>query len=187
MVEDLAVREVMTREYVGVSESDTVRDAAQLMLDEEQSAIAVLRGSDPVGLVLESQLLITLLNGNDPDEMRIDAVMSGPPTVLSPDTGIAEAAAVLADAKTDHVFVGHNNELLGVLSENDLITAVTSVLTTESSDRYDEQREGAQDVTASTDREPMATSQSVCESCGIFKPDLELVNGQLLCTDCRAV
>ncbi len=182
MVDDLAVREVMTRDYVGASESDTVRDAAQLMLDEDQTAIVVLRGSDPVGMVLERQLLAALLNGNDPDETRIDALVKTRPTVLDPDTGIAQAASVLADATTDHVFVGHDEELLGVLSENDLITAVTSMLTTESSDRFGEP----------TDAQPgeddtMDASQSVCENCGTLKTDLELVNGQLVCTDCRAV
>ena len=187
MVEDLAIREVMTRDYVGASESDTVRDAAQLMLDEHQAAIAVLRGTDPVGVVLERQVLGVLLDGGDPDETSLDTIMQRPPSVLPPDTGIAEAAGVLADAQTDHVFVGHDDELIGVLSENDLITAVTSLLTTESSIPFDESEAATQRMESGGGTNTMETSQSVCESCGIFKPDLELVNGQLLCVDCRSV
>lgn len=187
MVEDLAVREVMTREFVGASESDTIRDAAELMLGEDQAAVVVLRGSEPVGMILERQLLSAVLNGHDPDKTRVGTIMGRPPTVLSPETGIAEAAAVLADAKTDHVFIGHGENLIGVLSENDLITAVTSLLTTEFADRFDERIESPQPRTEPEERSEMPSSQSVCENCGSLKYDLEPVDGKLVCADCRDV
>lgn len=186
MVDDLAIREVMTREYVGVSESDTLRDAARLMLEEDASAVVVLRGRDAVGMVLERQVIAALLDGADPAETRIDSIMRRPPTTLEPDTGIAEAAAVLADAHTDHVFVGTGGEIEGVLSENDLITAVTSILTTEAGGDVTGRRDGTESVPERDEEtSQMTAAHNVCESCGTLKADLEPVDGQLLCADCR--
>lgn len=184
MVEDLTVRDVMTHEYVGVSESDTVRDAAELMLDESESIIAVLRGSEPVGMVRERELLAALLTDQDPTDTRIDAVMQRPPRALESAQTIGEAAIVLADADTAHVFVSEAGELVGVLSENDLITAVTSMLATERS--VPEETPRAAEQLIETGGGSM-TTQSVCEECGTLKADLEHVNGQLICSDCRTI
>lgn len=184
MVDDLAIREVMTREFVGVNEGDTLRDAAELMLEEDQGAVAVLRGSKPVGMVLERQVLGALLDGLNADDTTIDQIMQRPPSTLPPETGIAEAAAVLADATTDHVFVGRNGDLMGILSENDLITAVTAMLTTDRDEEFDDYA-GEQEVSDDAHSE-MSSSQSVCEICGTLKADLAAVDGQLVCSDCRA-
>lgn len=185
MVDDLTVRDVMTRDYVGVSESDTVTEAAELMLGEGESVIAVVRGSEPIGMVMERQLIEALLHEKDPSKTRIDAVMHRPPRSIQPDVSLAEAAAILADADTDHVFVSAGDGVLGVLSENDLITAVTSILTTEPGESYDQ----AFDVGMTTEPQGSDTmsAQSVCEVCGTLKASLENVNGQLVCGDCRSV
>ncbi len=184
MVDDLTVRDVMTREYVGVSESDTVADVARLLVEEGEAAAAVLHGQEPVGSVMARQLLGALLDDEDPATRRIDSIMTRPPQDVHPDESLAHAAAILADAETDHVFVTGGNGLLGVLSENDLITAVTSILTTEPGQALDDDYDAGMGGT--DEPEPMS-SQSVCEVCGTLKTDLENINGQLVCDDCRAV
>ncbi len=184
MVEDLAVRDVMTREYVGVSESDTVEEVARLMIDEEETAVVVLRGQEPVGFVMARQMLSAVLGSEDVSGLTIDEIMTRPPAAVRPAESLSHAAAILADAQTDHVFVTEGNELLGVFSENDLITAVTSILTTEPGEALDDDYDaGIVDADAA---EAMST-QSVCEVCGTLKTDLENINGQLVCDDCRAV
>ena len=184
MVDELIVRDVMTREFVGVSESDTVGDAAALMLEEGESVIAVLRGSEPVGVANARTLLYAMVNRQDPETTTIGTVMQQPPQSLRPDETLADAAAILADAETDHLFVSAGDELLGVLSENDVVTAVTSLLVTDSQSEGEPFRTAA--VVPEGGDESM-TTQSVCEVCGSLKADLEDVNGQLVCPDCRAM
>jgi len=57
MERDVSVREVMDREFLGASESDGLREAAELMLVEDADSVVVLRGSDPVGVVTERDLM----------------------------------------------------------------------------------------------------------------------------------
>ena len=51
MNENVTVREVMEREFVGVSESDGVLETSELLLREGSDLAVVLRGSEPVGVV----------------------------------------------------------------------------------------------------------------------------------------
>ncbi|WP_195155705.1 CBS domain-containing protein, partial [Halorubrum sp. AJ67] len=46
---DTTVRDVMHREFLGVSESDSLSDAAALLVEEETNCVVVVRGGDPVG------------------------------------------------------------------------------------------------------------------------------------------
>lgn len=185
MVEDLTVRDVMTHDFLGVSESDSVAEVAQLMVEEGASAVAIIRGSEPIGVVMAGRMIDALLQTETPEHVSIDAIMHRPPRSIRPDLSLAEAAAILADADTDHVFVTTGDEILGVLSENDLITAVTSMLTTESDTPLDDDYDAA--VGSESEGLGTMSSQSVCEVCGTLKTNLENINGQLVCDDCRAV
>lgn len=185
MVEDLTVRDVMTRDYVGVSESDSVEDVAQLMVEEGARTVAVVRGSQPIGSIVSDAMIAALLARENGQAKPVDTIMRQPPRAIEQDLSLADAAAILADADTDHVFVTGEDGILGVLSENDVITAVTSILTTEADAEFNDDYDAA--VTVEADSLGTMSSQSVCEVCGTLKTNLENINGQLVCDDCRAV
>ena len=183
MVEDLTVRDVMTREYIGVSESDTVQETADLLREDDQSAIAVLHGSDPVGMVLERHLLSAYVDGRDPNETRMDAIMHPSPPSVRPDRSLGEAAAILADVPGDHILVLDGDELIGILSEGDLLRALVTTLETDpNADEVGVRMDVTPDTATST-----LSDQSVCELCGEFKRGLQSIDGQLLCSDCRVM
>ncbi|MFC7195331.1 CBS domain-containing protein [Halosimplex aquaticum] len=72
MERDVSVQEVMDREFVGVSESDGLRETAELMLAEEADSAVVLHGSEPVGVVTERDALEAFVRaeGSPPPRMR---------------------------------------------------------------------------------------------------------------------
>ena len=190
MREDLTVRDVMTRAYLGVSESDPLRETASLLVDEGASVVAVVRGSEPRGVVDDRQLLAALLSESVPADASIGSVMTKAPPTIPATADLAEAASILSDADTTHLLVVDDEGIAGVLSENDVLTAVTSVLTTESiRTEQAEVNAAAEDEELEADAEEAAdvSLQSVCEVCGMLKSDLVNFNGQLVCTDCRSV
>lgn len=185
---DLTVKDVMTTEYLGVSESDDLSDVATMVLDENASVVAVTRGKGVQGMVSDRMLLAALLKVGAENDRTIDQWMMSDPPVISPEADLAEAAALLADEDTSHLFVLHGDDLVGVLSENDMLTAITSMLTTES--MVDEEREFSsmsEEEDESVDEPSDVSLQSVCEVCGTLKSDLSNFNGQLVCMDCRSV
>lgn len=189
MATDLTVKDVMTRAYLGVSESDPIREVAELLIDEDASVVAVIRGTELLGGVNERQLLAALLGNELSGDTPIKSCMTERPPTIQPDATLTEAATILADANTRHLFVKTAGELEGVLSENDVLTAVTSLMTTESMEEREEEVASAMntDLKAEAEDAGHLSVQSVCEVCGTLKSDLMNYNGQLVCQDCRSV
>jgi CBS domain-containing protein len=178
---DVTVRDVMAREYVGVSESDPVLDTVALLLEEAEECAVVLRGSEPVGLFTERDVLELLVDGQDPDGTSVGEAMTPAPDTVSPDYTVSEAANIVSAGDARRLLVVEEGEVLGVLTEHDLLEAATIEQVSASA----EPTETAVAVGESQGQEYSA--QSICEACGALTRDLADVNGQLLCANCRDI
>lgn len=181
MVQDLTVRDAMTTAYVGVSESDTVGDVIDVMIEDGVSGVVVLRGTEAVGTVTERDLLRAATTGTIPVDAGIASVMSGPGPSVSAETPLPEAASTLSTEDGYQLLVRNGEGLVGVLTPQDVITAAASLLSSP------EQGPGtlAAPEAEAVSENPEYTTQSVCEVCGSLMPGLESVNGQVVCVDCR--
>ena len=199
---EVTVRDVMSREYVGVSESDTVLGAVRLMHEEGVGSVVVLRGSDPVGIVTESDVLGLVAAETDPAETAVSAVMSQPVISVEVDRGLSDAAGTMSHEDIRRILVTDEGELVGVLDERDVISASASLSGVPSfRDRPLAVGEGRADTPAGgepvgDDRVGAAANgndraeysdRSICETCGTLSRELSNVNGQLICVDCRDV
>jgi CBS domain-containing protein len=180
----ITVRDVMNREFVGVSESDRLDEAAELMTTEPAEAVVVLRGSEPIGSVSTATALAAMLEG-DPREQSVGEVMEPPVPTVGPDTALSDAAQHLIGRGTAHLLVVDDEEVVGVLTEHDVLAATETV----------EASVVATSATAGETGEPTETMESetaeqsvqgICEGCGSLTPELSTVNGQLVCPACRA-
>ncbi|WP_332899330.1 MULTISPECIES: CBS domain-containing protein [unclassified Haladaptatus] len=182
MEDTVTIRDVMTREFVGVSESDLAVNTAQLIRDEGQGCAVVLRGQEVVGLVTEGDMLGLFLNGKDPSSATVSDVMHPGIVTVSDDLPVEEAASMLTRGNAGRLIVLEGAEPIGIVTEGDLVTA--SVLG----------HLGSGDETDAepnlSDADPLDTeysNQSICEVCGSLTRDLANVNGQLVCPDCRDI
>ncbi|GAA0678078.1 CBS domain-containing protein [Natronoarchaeum mannanilyticum] len=196
MDEDVTVRDIMSREFVGVSESDAVADVADVLREDEATLAAVVRGSRPVGVVTAHDLLAHVSDDTAP--VTVGDVMREPEPTATPDRSFVDALDLMSTEGTRRLLVTDDEELVGVLTANDAVTAATSLLQNGTGMERERQAVGADvgtDAVAgrvSDDRAPANenagySSQSVCESCGSLTRDLQNFNGQLICADCRDV
>ena len=206
----LALRDVMSHEFVGVSESDGLRDAVGLLRAEHVTSAVVLRGSDPVGMLTADAVIEAVADELDLSAVNVADVMAETPVSLSKDTTVAEAGAVLARTGDPCVLVTDGDEVAGVVEARDIGPAVAG--RTESgggvapaggapesvagtTDTPVEMAESAGDGFADAPADEYAeggaqndyAEQGVCESCGGLAAELANVNGRLLCTECRSV
>jgi len=123
----VTVRDVMTREFVGVSESDTVLGAVKLMDEDGAGCVVVLRGSDPVGIVTESDVLALVAAERDPAEVEVSSVMSEPVVSVHADRALSDAAGTMSREDIRRLAVTNDDDLVGVLSERDVIAASASL------------------------------------------------------------
>lgn len=185
---DVTVKELMTRDYVGISESDPISGAVDLLLEEDASAAVVLRGSEPIGMLTRADALSHLTSSGDVDD-PVSTAMSGTMPSVSPNAGFVDAANKLAEAGVECLLVTEGNETAGLVTVRDVAGAAASLSTRPPHDGgHDRTLETATiEAGEGTTAEAQYSRQSVCETCGSLTPDLQNFNGQLICADCREV
>ena len=57
--------------------------------------------------------------------MRLHALVGGTTEIMGPEGSLADAAESMADQEVDYVVVINNRELVGILTERDLVVAVS--------------------------------------------------------------
>ncbi|PSQ62782.1 MAG: inosine-5-monophosphate dehydrogenase [Halobacteriales archaeon SW_8_66_22] len=191
MKPDVTVREMMDREYVGVSESDDLLDCVELLLYEDADAAVVQRGSEHVGVVSQHDILELLVHGPSPSEAQAGDAMRETIPTIAPDASLASAADRMSTQSTGRLLVTDGEEPVGMLTERDLIATrrhELNTIETGASDAesvtvglHDEDDIGEEMAGAGFD------DQGICEVCGTLTHDLSSFNGQLLCADCREI
>jgi CBS domain-containing protein len=168
---------VVTREFVGVGESDTLLGTVRLLAAEDAESAVVLRGRDPIGLVRADDVYDAVTADGSLGDVPVTGVMSDPPPTLAPSQSLAAAADALSGADADLLLVAEGDDLLGTVSARDLVEALAA--------RPPEGR--GRSPTAASPDDVVYSERSICEVCGSFSQSLVQFNGQLVCDDCRTV
>ena len=130
---DTTVRDVMHREFLGVSESDSLSEAAALLVEEETNCVVVVRGSEPVGRLESRDALRALLDAGGvtegsapeagPDEFAVADAMGPPLPVVSPNDSLAAVEERLVAEGADRVVAVDDGEAVGVVTDGDVLAA----------------------------------------------------------------
>lgn len=188
MRDGTTVRDLMHREFLGVSESDDLADAAELMLSEGADCLVVLRGGEAVGCLTPRNALTALLDGAGLESTTVGDVMEPPAPTIDADARLTIAEERLVTEGTGRLVVTVDEEAVGVITERDVLAANPVRRPPE----RDVNREtGAEREAATSTQEVGDTAgvvtQSICEQCGALTADLDRSNGKLLCQDCLEV
>lgn len=140
------VRQVMTTEVITASVDTPLREVARLLIDRRISGLPVVDAQGAlVGVVSETDflakqagpgsrrpsLLQWLLSGTQAAKhaaTRLHATTAGeamtrPPVTIGPDRSVAEAAALMAQAKVNRLPVTEQGRLIGILTRADIVRA----------------------------------------------------------------
>lgn len=190
---DMTIRDVMTREFVGVSESDSVLSTARLLLAEDADCAVVLRGNEPVGVLTERDVLATFVEDDEPDidGVTVAEAMNGSVASIPANRDFEEAIDRLSSTTTDRLLVIENgsNEPIGLLTHRDVTAAVTHAMRLRATPYEDAEADanGIRSEFGTAESTPVDAIQSICEACGSLSRSLMNVDGQLVCPDCRDV
>ena len=114
------------KELVTIEGSRSVKEAAEIMLEKGIGSIVVTEKGSPVGIVTKSDLLgRVIVNCRDPRECRIGEIMSSPLISIGKNTPILDAMRELRHRKVRRLLVSDGEKLVGIVSEYDMINAVT--------------------------------------------------------------
>jgi CBS domain-containing protein len=133
------VRDIMQQKVVTISASDTLSTVEDIMTLGGVRHMPVVHRGVLVGVVSERDLLrasLSNLTEFGMEERRaflqvveITQVMSTPPTAISPDATVPQAARMLADCKIGCLPVLEDGKLIGMLTESDVLRYFAGSLT----------------------------------------------------------
>ena len=121
------VGDVMRPPLTTVDQNDHVAAAAYLMRHAGATALVVLDGQEtnrPLGIITEADIVHTVADGKDVNEVRIRDVMTTGPTVVTADTGIPEAAETMTNGHFRHLPVVGDTGLTGIVDIRDVCRAL---------------------------------------------------------------
>lgn len=123
----MLVRGRMTRDVVTVPPSANVTDALGTLESNNIRHLPVLEGGRLVGIVSDRDLRMAL--SGDVDAATIADVMTPDPLTVPPATPIEEAARTLSEHRIGCVPVVENDEVVGILTESDVLRAFVELMT----------------------------------------------------------
>ena len=125
------VGDVMRPPLTTVDQNDHVAAAAYLMRHAGATALVVLDGQSnrPLGIITEADIVHTVADGRDVNEVRIRDVMTIGPTVVTVDTGIPEAAETMTTGHFRHLPVVGDGGLTGIIDIRDVCRALLDMST----------------------------------------------------------
>ena len=184
---DVTVRELMNREYVGVSESDDLVETVEVLLAEEADTAVVLRGQEPIGVVTERDILNVLVDDPALETATVADAMTDELPTVSPEEPLDKAADKMSAQSTRRLLVIELGELRGVITEHDLLTSRAGEPVQETAVTAATADQTAESARTTEQSDERYSDQSICEVCGSLASDLRSFNGQLVCPDCRDI
>ncbi len=119
------VADVMN-EIISIDGESLVVDAAKIMIDKKIGSIIVTEDGTPVGIITESDMLARVIVAYlDPKKLLTKKIMSSPLISITKDSTILDAMRFIRDQDIHIVLIKDNGRLTGIVSEGDLIRAVT--------------------------------------------------------------
>lgn len=118
----MEVREGMSQVVLTLGPGHTLREAARQMAQRGVGAAVVLDDDAPgPGIISERDILLSVGNGEDPDQECVSDHMSGSVITAAPDWSLERAASEMASRKIRHLVIVERGELIGVLSMRDIM------------------------------------------------------------------
>jgi CBS domain-containing protein len=137
-MDPILVHDVMEEKVVTISVGDRLSTVEDIMTLGGVRHMPVVRAGRLVGVVSERDLLRASLSSLDPrrqerraflEAIDISQVMSAPPVIVDADAPVEKAARIMADSKIGCLPVMRGEELVGLLTETDLLRYFADLVT----------------------------------------------------------
>ena len=120
------VGDAMSSPVITVNVENNVKDSATLMTERGTGSLIIVDNGKPVGIVTKRDIIKRVVSeGKDPSITKIKEIMSSPLITTNRKTGILSAMRILREHHISQMLVLDGEEMVGVISERDLIKAVS--------------------------------------------------------------
>lgn len=116
------VEDVMIEEVIAVKADAKVRDAVELMNENEIGCLVVQKRGKPVGIITERDVLKKLVcQSKNPEEVRVSEIMSRSLVVGKIDMDLEEAARLMLKRNIKKLPIVNGGKLVGLITLTDIV------------------------------------------------------------------
>ena len=121
-------------DVVTITESQSVLNAVQVLVDHNIGGLVVTEGKRPTGILTERDILrVTARSPGGLDSILVGTVMTRELITAKPGDRLAEVMDVMTENKVRHLPVMEGDRLIGIVSIGDLVNACRIVAEDENS------------------------------------------------------
>ena len=121
-------REIMTGGAECIDENESIEDAAQKMAQLDVGALPICGEDNRLkGMLTDRDIVVKVLaEGKDPQSTKAGEFGQGKPVTIGADDSAEEALRTMREHKVRRLPVIDGHELVGILSQGDLATELSS-------------------------------------------------------------
>jgi len=179
----MLVKDVMSSPVVTIEENAPTNKVAELIDKQGLGCIIVTsKQGKPLGIITERDLVTRVVAKNvKPELIKAKDVMTTPLITIEPDETISEAAKRMNRLNIRRLGVMYKGQLIGLVSSKDILAVMPELIETIQERALIEGENRAQEAT----EEESAPLSGYCDRCGGWSDNLQEVNGEYLCEDCK--
>ncbi len=171
------VKDVMSSPVLTIDIKKTALDAGKMMRKNRKGFLVVTEKNRPVGVISDSDLIENvIIAGKRADKVKLDSMMREPIVAVEPEDDILEASRKMKGNNIHRLPVVSDGKLTGVISLTDIARTSPEML-------------NLLEYRLKMKEKPIEITEKIalgiCDSCDNFTEDLQTVNDQWLCEDCR--
>ena len=171
------VKDVMSSPVLTIDVTKTALDAGKLMRKHRRGFLVVTRRNRPVGVISDSDLINKIICKNvKPGKVRVENMMNEPVISVDPEDDILTASRKMKENNIHRLSVVSNSRVVGIISLTDI--ARTSPEMLDLLEYRLKMKETPFDLKEKT-------TLGICDSCDNFSEDLQNIESQWICEDCR--
>jgi len=125
----IKAEDVMATEVAVMDENESVKKAAEVMAQEDISAVIVTVEEKAKGIVTERDIIKRIVaEDKNAEKTKVKEIMSSPLVTIEPTTDLEEAARLMFEKKIKNLPVTHNNRLVGLINLQDICRLQPEIL-----------------------------------------------------------
>lgn len=136
----MKLKDIMTTDVLVVTPETPIRDVARKMEQNDIGAVPVCDGQKIMGMVTDRDICIKVVgHGVNPEECRVNEVMTSPPVWCYEDCEVDEAARLMETRQIRRlIVVDRDKKLVGVVALGDVATRANQTVAAEALEKISE-------------------------------------------------
>jgi CBS domain-containing protein len=120
------VKGVMIKPVIKIDKDRSVHEAAKIMSEKSIGCIVTMEEGKPVGIATERDILQRVVSKSlDASKVKMKDIMSKPLITIDENMPIIDAIRVMQKKNVRRLLVVENDELVGIVTQRDLLRALT--------------------------------------------------------------